>query len=143
MYRETTPGAWARNLCSTVPGHAEGKEATASPGGGTGDQIAGKIYEKGKNWTSIVLEVVPASIFKMKPLHNEVQSLDEEEDEDVIEVPIRVRLDWKQSDFGGAGEKKKSEKLNEDGIDEGTRELAYWMVLGVGRVGMSGAENTI
>ena len=121
----------------------DGKEAAASPGGGTGDQIAGKIYEKGKNWTSIVLEVVPASIFKMKPSHSEVQSLDEEEDEDVIEVPIRVRLDWKQSDFGGAGEKKKSEKLNEDGIDEGTRELAYWMVLGVGRVGMSGAENTI
>ena len=120
------------------------KEAMASPPGGTGDQIAGKIYEKGRNWTSIVLEIVPASIFKMKRSSDEVQSVDEEEDEDVIEVPIRVRLDWKQSDPGSEeGEKKKSEKLNEDGIDEGTRELAYWMVLGVGRVGTIGAENII
>jgi dynactin-4 len=112
----------------------EEKDGVASPGGG-GEQIAGKIYERGRNWTSVVVEIVPGSVVKMRGIDGEVQ--EEEEDEDVIEVPIRVRLDWKQSDPGGGdGEKKRSEKLTEDGVDEGRRELAYWMVLGVGRVGM-------
>jgi dynactin 4 len=99
-----------------------------------GEQVAGKIYDRGRNWTSVVVEIVPGSIFTVKQPGQEV----DEEDEDVIEVPIRVRLEWTQSDLDGAGgEKKKSEKITEEGGDEGRRELAYWMVLGVGRVGMS------
>jgi dynactin-4 len=115
------------------------KDAVASPGVGPGDQIAGKIYERGRNWTSVVLEIVPGSIVKM---NRTVEG--DQEDEGVVELPIRVRLDWKQSDPGGAeGEKKKSEKLTEDGVDEGRRELAYWMVLGVGRVGVIDTSSAI
>lgn len=118
----------------------EEKDRIASPGGG-GEQIAGKIYERGRNWTSVVVEIVPGSVVRMRRLDGETQG---EEDDDVIEVPIRVRLDWKQSDPGGGeGEKKRSEKLTEDGVDEGSRELAFWMVLGVGRVGMIDISSTM
>lgn len=92
-----------------------------------GDQIAGKVYDKGRNWTSIVLEIVPASILTSK---------DEElrEDDTVIEVPIRVRLEWKVTDEQALRNEDLNRKDGEED-DDGTRELAYWMVLGIGRVG--------
>ena len=101
------------------------KDTTSS-----GEQIAGKLYDQGRNWVSVVIEIVPALIVR------EAERV-MEEDEDVIEVSIRVRLEWTVSEAGGDGaEKKKSEKaLEEAGEgDDGRRELAYWMVLGVGRV---------
>jgi dynactin 4 len=127
---------------------------------------AGKVYDKGRNWTSVVLEVVPVAAARPKPvavsvgsnsveqtgvgtggveglgLKAEVEATEEEdnenEDDNVVEIPIRVRLEWRQSDADeGEDGKKKSTKVNEDGEVEDTarRELAYWMVLGVGRVG--------
>jgi len=90
-----------------------------------GEQVAGKVYDRGRNWTSIVVEVVPASIVKEK-------DEEAEEDEDIIEVPIRVRLGWKVTD-----EQALRDKKGEEGeVDDGSRELAYWMVVGVGRVGV-------
>lgn len=92
-----------------------------------GEQVAGKLYDQGRNWASVVIEVVPTLIMR-----EEGREL--EEDEDVVEVPIRVRVEWKQTDVEGEG-KKKSEKVLEDGdVDDGRRELSYWMVLGIGRV---------
>jgi dynactin 4 len=121
---------------------------------------AGKVYDKGRNWTSVVLEVVPVSARMPKPVvfpvETEEQGMavgmeqrevvqeegedDDEKNEDdaVVEIPIRVRLEWRQSDLDvGEEGKKKTTKVNEDGEVEDTakRELAYWMVLGVGRVG--------
>ena len=124
------------------------------------------MYDKGRNWTSVVLEVVPVSsgtrnAVTVKSTKNELdvsgignddvegmrqaqQEDDEEEDDDeddnVVEIPIRVRLEWRQSDVeeGEEGKKKTTTtKVNEEGevVDEAKRELAYWMVLGVGRVG--------
>lgn len=91
----------------------------------SGEQVAGKVYDRGRNWTSIVVEVVPASIVREK-------DEEAEEDEDVIEVPIRVRLGWKVTD-----EQALRDKKGEEGeVDDGSRELAYWMVVGVGRVGL-------
>jgi len=88
-----------------------------------GEQVAGKVYDRGRNWTSIVVEVVPASIVKEK-------GEEMAEDEDVIEVPIRVRLEWKVTD-----EQALRDKREEEGeLDDGSRELAYWMVVGIGRV---------
>ncbi|EXJ65662.1 uncharacterized protein A1O5_11189 [Cladophialophora psammophila CBS 110553] len=98
-----------------------------------GEQIAGKLYEHGRNWASVVIEIIPASI-----LRNEGEELDE--DEDVIEIPIRVRLEWTVTEDETAGiverRKRDREKVLEDGeeADDGKRELSYWMVLGVGRV---------
>ncbi len=73
---------------------------------------------------SIVVEVVPASLHLVAgqdPLR---------EDEDVLEIPLFVRVEW-EGDAGGdevgsapGGDKEVREK----------RELAYWCVLGLGRI---------
>lgn len=72
---------------------------------------AGKVWEKGRNWTGVVVEAVPSLV------EGEI-----EEDEDVLEIPVFVRLEWK------------GEGTDEDGKGLVERELAYWMVLGVGRI---------
>lgn len=97
-------------------------------GAGGGEQIAGKLYDQGRNWVSVVIELVPTAIVREA-------RRDWEEDEEIIEVPVRVRLEWKVSEEdGGDGKKKSSEKLEDGEGDDGRREVAYWMVLGVGRV---------
>ena len=94
--------------------------------GGEGGRVAeaGKVWEKGRNWTSVVVEVVCANIAEQSP-DDEL-----EEDEDVLEIPIFVRMEWEadleregKDDEGRSGEKREK------------RELAYWTVVGVGRVG--------
>jgi dynactin-4 len=94
-----------------------------------GEQIAGKLYDQGRNWASVVLEIVPASIVAK-------QDGELDEDEDVIEIPIRVRLEWTVTDEDAGTERRKKEKLLDEGedADDGRRELSYWMVLGIGRV---------
>lgn len=94
-----------------------------------GEQIAGKLYDQGRNWASVVIEIVPASIVRQ-------ESDDLNEDEDVIEIPIRVRLDWTVSDEDTGIERRKREKALDEGdeVDDGKRELNYWMVIGIGRV---------
>ncbi|KAL4786153.1 dynactin p62 family-domain-containing protein [Aspergillus varians] len=141
---------------------------------------AGKVWEKGRNWTTVVLEVVPGSLPRGKlstrsPARiiggnrnsdgDDVDNDDDEDDdsddsdngaagglsgqldwsgqgkdlsqqiqpdEDILEIPVFVRMEWdsdsqieseeggKDSFVGGGGGAK--------------RELAYWMVLGVGRI---------
>ena len=81
---------------------------------------AGKVWERGRNWTTVVVEVVCAAI--------EVQDDELEEDEDVLEIPVFVRIEYEADaagdDGSGSAEKDKREK----------RELAYWCVLGVGKI---------
>lgn len=96
------------------------------------------MFDKGRNWTSVVLEIVPVGngdwrkgVREKGQLGNE-EVEDEGDDVNVLEIPIRVRLEWKQGDLDGAANGKA--KLNEEVGDDGRRELAYWMVLGVGRM---------
>ena len=107
---------------------------------GGGEQIAGRLYDQGRNWVSVVIEVLPAIT---------LLGLDRAllEDEDVIEVPIRVRLEWTVSEEDGGedgSKRKKIEKALEEAgeIDSGKRELSYWMVLGVGRVANTAEEQS-
>ena len=89
--------------------------------GGDGGRVAeaGKVWEKGKNWTTVVVEVVCANI---------AESQDLEEDQDLLEIPMFVRMEW-EADLEREGkDEAKSEKKEK-------RELAYWTVVGVGRVG--------
>ncbi|KAK5048005.1 hypothetical protein LTR84_006195 [Exophiala bonariae] len=93
-----------------------------------GEQIAGKLYDQGRNWASVVLEIIPASIVRMQD-----EQLDE--DEDVIEIPIRVRLEWQITDEEtGIERRRRDKRLDEEDADDGKRELSYWMVVGIGRV---------
>lgn len=97
-------------------------------GGPVGQLEVGKIWERGRNWVSVVVEVVPA----MLSLGSEGLPL--REDEDVLEIPMFVRVEWESESGGeevgssvaaGRGE-------NKEGREK--RELAYWTVLGLGRI---------
>lgn len=88
---------------------------------------AGKVWEKGRDWSTVVLEVVCAEIAGKGDEGDDERKRGLEEDEDVLEIPIFVRLEW----------------MGDDGVDEAgisairtttKRELAYWVVVGVGRV---------
>ncbi|KAF7563957.1 hypothetical protein G7046_g137 [Stylonectria norvegica] len=94
---------------------------------------AGKIWERGRNWVSIVLEVVPASLRLQGPGlgggDDEADTSPLKEDEDILEIPMFVRMEWdadSQQDVGTVPGKDKETREK--------RELAYWCVLGVGRI---------
>ncbi|KAL2258012.1 hypothetical protein VTK26DRAFT_8846 [Humicola hyalothermophila] len=121
------------------------RRGTAGGEEGSGQQQleVGKIWERGRNWVSVVVEVVPASLALPSPGRNgERQPL--REDEDVLEVPMFVRVEWEAesggdevgSSVGGAGAGRGGG--GGGGVDqkEGRekRELAYWCVLGLGRI---------
>lgn len=113
------------------------RAAMASLTGGSTDSDrqpeAGKVWERSRNSTSVILEVVPGSL-KAPPSFapkSEQQLADEAlgEDDDVLEIPIHVRAEWETDPTAGqgllpAGEKKERE----------SKELAYWCVLGIGQI---------
>ena len=93
--------------------------------GGDGGKVAeaGKVWEKGRNWTTVVVEVICAAM-------EEGDETAMREDEDVLEIPMFVRMEWEadaEREEGGGGGKGDERKEK--------RELAYWVVVGVGRVG--------
>ncbi|KAJ5467702.1 hypothetical protein N7475_005454 [Penicillium sp. IBT 31633x] len=103
---------------------------------------AGKVWDKGRNWTTVVLEVVPGTLPGSSAEggdgNPDTDTMDEEvlavaaskQDEDVLEIPVFVHMDWDadaQLDQQNVGKGSRPD-------DKVTRELAYWMVLGVGRI---------
>ncbi|OTA66516.1 hypothetical protein K449DRAFT_346286 [Hypoxylon sp. EC38] len=99
---------------------------------------AGKIWERGRNWVSIVVEVVPASLNVEEPSdspkkedESQVDPGPLKEDEDILEIPMFVRLEWEgdvsQDQVGSttAGKEKDSREK---------KELAYWCAIGIGRI---------
>lgn len=122
-------------------GGREKRRTKAEASEGQAQAEAGKIWERGRNWVSVVVEVVPASLrldHVPEFLKREEQKGDDgplREDEDVLEIPVFVRVEW-EADVGGeeggglaAGNNKEREVREK-------RELAYWCVLGVGRIAM-------
>ncbi|KAH7329452.1 dynactin p62 family-domain-containing protein [Stachybotrys elegans] len=96
-----------------------------------GQAEAGKIWERGRNWVSIVLEVVPASLRLENLAATEGDEPDMsplKEDEDILEIPMFVRMEWEveaQQEIGASSKDREAKER---------RELAYWCVLGVGRI---------
>lgn len=103
-------------------GHRSGKPFSATRieyAGGDNGKVAeaGKVWDKERNWTTVVVEVVCAAVGGQEEMV---------EDEDLLEIPVFVRMEWEaevERDEGG-GKLEGKEK----------RELAYWTVIGVGRV---------
>lgn len=137
---------------------------------------AGKVWDKGRNWTTVVLEVVPGTLpggakepssstnktkkdktKKKSPtddLDDQDENSDDDEsdsdpgfdwsgqtsdpnqqlqpDEDVLEIPVFVHMEW-DSDNQIDSEQAVG-RAGTGGSDTVKRELAYWMVLGVGRI---------
>ena len=177
----------------------KGTNSAAAAGIG-GEQVAGKLYESGRNWVSVVIEIVAGADtpvpemtdeekreeervrMRMEDLglvdvggvgdreddveHGELgSSTDAVDDDAVLEIPIRVHLEWLASsvtetgatstglkgtvptktagaarllDEGEGGVPEKGEHGLEEGgelEDPRKRELSYWMVVGVGKVG--------
>ncbi|KAL5612697.1 hypothetical protein BROUX41_004214 [Berkeleyomyces rouxiae] len=91
---------------------------------------AGKIWARGRNWVSIVLEVIPASLDlqALKLAREQGQDPNDDpirEDEDILEIPLFVRVEW---------ETEVQESSGKDKMAKEKKELAYWCVLGIGRI---------
>jgi dynactin-4 len=120
---------WDEALSSTA-----NKRKSLMPGFNSDNETkqaeAGKVWEKGRNWTTVIVEVVPGVLpgttghaAGLGSLQKD-ESLDE--DEDVLEVPVFVRLEYETE--AAAGEEKRA------GEGKEKREVAFWCVLGVGRI---------
>lgn len=110
---------------SSQPSSRTGRPRAGTEAGGEKVAEAGKVWEKGRNWTSIVVEVVPGEVGGSKEIEQEG------EDADVLEIPVFVRIEWEGE--GGVEEGAAALKKEKD-AEMVKRELAYWMVLGVGRI---------
>lgn len=135
------------------------RSSRIGPGGFGTEKVAeaGKVWDKGRNWTTVVLEIVPGTLPGQKGEGGDDEDNDNHsasgegddsddddknkdkdkeselrEDEDVLEIPVFVRLEWD------------SENQIEQPVAKGQKpemvkgELAYWMVLGVGRIKAGG-----
>ncbi|MCJ1400996.1 hypothetical protein MMC11_004207 [Xylographa trunciseda] len=81
---------------------------------------AGKVWDMGGNWTTVVVEVVCARIqAKDKAL---------EEDEDVLEIPVFVRTEYE------AEVTDNDPKATLGDTTKEKKEMAYWCVLGIGKI---------
>lgn len=80
---------------------------------------AGKVWGSGRNWTSVIVEIVPGLL----PDEDEL-----EEDEETLEIAVFVRLEY-ETDAAGGDEKA----ISASGTKE-KREDAFWCVLGVGEI---------
>jgi len=96
---------------------------------------AGNIFDAGRNWTAVIIEVVPQQVdeeYWERHRRMGYEELEEEQglDEAVVQIPVFVRVEYEtvreDADLVvGEGGKEKREK----------REHAYWYVLSVGRIG--------
>lgn len=153
-----TPGRFASKVTVLCPefeidANTDVWDDVLKDGGGTKDRNSlhrepgsqqlqaepGKVWERGRNWVTIVVEVVPASLrleknnpsLAARDENGEVDLSPLREDEDVLEIPMFVRLEWEAEDAGGEGGGSKPAASKE--VRE-RRELAYWCALGMGRI---------
>jgi len=110
--------------------------ASLDQGDGLKQVEAGKIWDKGRNWTSVVVEVVPGilpgTVGYLPPAGDEKGKGGElEPDEEACEIPIFVRLEYDAEAAGDGGERSTALKTGEG---KERREVAFWSVLGVGRI---------
>ncbi|KAJ9136931.1 Dynactin subunit 4 [Pleurostoma richardsiae] len=155
----TTPGRFASRVIVLCPqfeidantdvwdealkdgGDKDRRRSTRQDGaGGHGHHQAhqaepGKIWERGRNWVSVVVEVVPASLSLEALAAGKKDGEDVDlgplrEDEDILEIPMFVRIEWEadaaHDEVGTAAGKDKDAREK--------REMAYWCVLGIGRI---------
>lgn len=100
---------------------------------------AGKIWDRTRNSTSVIVEIVPGSL---KPAPSIVPKTEDElaaeeldEDDDVLEVPVYVRAEWETViDEDSLGPRSKDDKYQGRLGEKVSKELAYWCVLGVGKI---------
>ncbi len=123
----------------------------------SGQAEAGKVWERGRNWTTVILELVPGAIPIRRPVNPQrslsmpgglypisdsregLEESDEDEavDEDdaVLEIPVFVRYEYETDPTEeGANAADVSADKDQGQRPKEKREGAYWCVLGVGRI---------
>jgi dynactin-4 len=131
--------AWEEALREdgTKSGSGEKRRTKAEASEGQHQAEAGKVWEKGRNWVSVVVEVVPASLKIDGPEFIRSEELKKDsgplrEDEDLLEIPVFVRVEWEadaaHDEGSGLATLSKDKEIRE------RRELAYWCVLGLGKI---------
>jgi len=101
---------------------------------------AGKVWERGRNWTAVIVEVVPellpgsvgAGVVALERKGGAGAEDDDDdeglqEDELVVEIPVFVRVEY-ETEAHGAEEKVREREGKEK------REVAFWCVLNVGTI---------
>lgn len=154
---------WDEALQGSAPGEQRSSRSGAMGIGYERVAEAGKVWDKGRNWTTVAIEVVPGTLpgggrrgtraNRNDKDHDNSNDDDDDDDddsldgknfdwsgqsrdpnaqlqpdEDVLEIPIFVRMEW---DSENQIEQSVGKDRNSDTVK---RELAYWMVLGVGRI---------
>jgi dynactin-4 len=113
---------WDDALSTSVPSASRGSAAD-------GQIEAGKVWDRGRNWTSVAIEVVPGFL---QPISGFGQAPDElDEDDDLLEIPIFVRLEFEteaNAEDRGLGDSRGAKGEKE------RREEAFWTVVGAGRI---------
>ncbi|OJD18152.1 hypothetical protein AJ78_01818 [Emergomyces pasteurianus Ep9510] len=101
---------------------------------------AGKIWDRGRNWTTVAMEIVPGSLpGSATGSAGENDGIRIDDDEDVLEIPVFVRVEWEAE--GGTEELAvRPDTKRQQEAEMVKRELAYWMVLGIGRITTGGHE---
>lgn len=115
---------WDDALSSTVAPERRGSLLNAD-----GQIEAGKVWDKGRNWTTVAIEVVPGFLKPTTGFGSVEEELDE--DDDLLEIPIFVRIEFEadiNADERGLGDSRGSKGEKE------RREEAFWTVVGVGRI---------
>jgi len=131
----SAPAAGKRRSVAPGPaGAALGRldEDAGAAGAGQRQVEAGKVWARGRNWTSVVVEIVPGRL----PAADELA-----EDEDVLEVAVFVRAEYEteaaagedKAAGGGAGGAGSAAAGGAGGKEK--REVAFWSVLGAGMIG--------
>jgi dynactin-4 len=131
--------AWEEALredgAKSVSGEKRRTKAEASEGQHQAE--AGKVWERGRNWVSVVVELVPASLTIEGPEFMRSEELKRDcgplrEDEDLLEIPVFVRVEWEadavHDEGSGLATLSKDKEIREK------RQLAYWCVLGLGKI---------
>lgn len=133
---------WDEALSSSTSTDARRRSAMMSLSGSdaAAQAEAGKVWSKGRNWTSVVVEVVPGALPGTAGAFNfdfsggggkeGEDATAMEEDEDVLEIPMFVRCEYETEaggDDAGPGNKKSDAEREK-------REEAFWTVLGAGRI---------
>ena len=139
-----------KRLRATTGTDRQDSPATAATASAAAPE-AGKIWDRGRNWTTVVVEIIPGLIKPAAPTPKNNDDTNEDNDEDdadvdadLLEIPVFIRVEWEDlseiSGGGGVGMeyyKNKEKRTGVGGTGGEKRELAYWCVLGVGRISSS------
>lgn len=133
---EKTPGKYPATVCLLCPEFEVGPstdvwdealgpeakpKANRSKGKKTG--LAATIWDSGRNWTTVVIEVIPPQIPDAEDARKHKMRIDD--DDYIVKIPILVRSVYE------------AEIDREDGIGKEVKEKkehSYWSVLEVGRI---------